>query len=184
MGNIYGYARVSTREQNEDRQLIALQEVRVPKQNIYLDKQSGRDFNRPMYLRLLKKLKREDLLYIQSIDRLGRNYDEILEQWRILTKERKVDISVLDMPLLDTRRGKDLMGTFLSDIVLQVLSFVAENERKSIRQRQREGIEAAKLRGVQFGRPKLPMPENFLEAYARWVSRSEEHTSELQSHLT
>lgn len=148
MGNIYGYARVSTREQNEDRQLIALQEVRVPKQNIYLDKQSGRDFNRPMYLRLLKKLKREDLLYIQSIDRLGRNYDEILEQWRILTKERKVDISVLDMPLLDTRRGKDLMGTFLSDIVLQVLSFVAENERKSIRQRQREGIEAAKLRGV------------------------------------
>ncbi len=149
MGNIYGYARVSTREQNEDRQLIALQEVRVPKQNIYLDKQSGRDFNRPMYLRLLKKLKREDLLYIQSIDRLGRNYDEILEQWRILTKERKVDISVLDMPLLDTRRGKDLMGTFLSDIVLQVLSFVAENERKSIRQRQREGIEAAKLRGVQ-----------------------------------
>lgn len=136
MGNIYGYARVSTREQNEDRQLIALQEVRVPKQNIYLDKQSGRDFNRPMYLRLLKKLKREDLLYIQSIDRLGRNYDEILEQWRILTKERKVDISVLDMPLLDTRRGKDLMGTFLSDIVLQVLSFVAENERKSIRQRQ------------------------------------------------
>ena len=130
MGNIYGYARVSTREQNEDRQLIALQEVRVPKQNIYLDKQSGRDFNRPMYLRLLKKLKREDLLYIQSIDRLGRNYDEILEQWRILTKERKVDISVLDMPLLDTRRGKDLMGTFLSDIVLQVLSFVAENERK------------------------------------------------------
>ena len=171
MGNIYGYARVSTREQNEDRQLIALQEVRVSKQNIYLDKQSGRDFNRPMYLRLLKKLKREDLLYIQSIDRLGRNYDEILEQWRILTKERKVDISVLDMPLLDTRRGKDLMGTFLSDIVLQVLSFVAENERKSIRQRQREGIEAAKLRGVQFGRPKLPMPENFLEAYARWVSK-------------
>ena len=161
MGNIYGYARVSTREQNEDRQLIALQEVRVPKQNIYLDKQSGRDFNRPMYLRLLKKLKREDLLYIQSIDRLGRNYDEILEQWRILTKERKVDISVLDMPLLDTRRGKDLMGTFLSDIVLQVLSFVAENERKSIRQRQREGIEAAKLRGVQFGRPKLPMPGKF-----------------------
>ena len=139
MGNIYGYARVSTREQNEDRQLIALQEVRVPKQNIYLDKQSGRDFNRPMYLRLLKKLKREDLLYIQSIDRLGRNYDEILEQWRILTKERKVDISVLDMPLLDTRRGKDLMGTFLSDIVLQVLSFVAENERKSLSSQSRRG---------------------------------------------
>ncbi len=124
MGNIYGYVRVSTREQNEDRQLIALDEVSVPKENIYMDKQSGRDFNRPMYRRLLKKLKRDDLLYIKSIDRLGRNYDEILEQWRILTKERKVDIVVLDMPLLDTRRGRDLMGTFLSDIVLQVLSFV------------------------------------------------------------
>lgn len=171
MGNVYGYVRVSTREQNEDRQMIALDEVFVPKENIYMDKQSGRDFNRPMYMRLLKKLKGDDLLYIKSIDRLGRNYDEILEQWRILTKERKVDIVVLDMPLLDTRRGRDLMGTFLSDIVLQVLSFVAENERKNIRQRQREGIEAAKLRGVQFGRPKAPMPENFEQVYRKWITK-------------
>lgn len=171
MSNIYGYVRVSTREQNEDRQMIALDEVFVPKQNIYMDKQSGKDFNRPMYMRLLKKLERDDLLYIKSIDRLGRNYDEILEQWRILTKERKVDIVVLDMPLLDTRRGRDLMGTFLSDIVLQVLSFVAENERKNIRQRQKEGIEAARLRGVQFGRPKVPVPENFGSVYQRWLSK-------------
>ena len=127
-----------------------------------MDKQSGKDFERPMYQQMVKKLKQNDLLYIQSIDRLGRNYEEIVEQWRLLTKEKKVDIVVLDMPLLDTRRGKDLMGTFLSDIVLQILSYVAENERKNIRQRQKEGIEAAKQRGVQFGRPKNPLPENCL----------------------
>ncbi|MCI9218851.1 MAG: recombinase family protein [Lachnospiraceae bacterium] len=168
MGNQYGYVRVSTREQNEDRQMIALNSAEVPKQNIYVDKQSGKDFNRPMYRKLLRRLRQDDLLYIKSIDRLGRNYGEVLEQWRILTKEKKVDIVVLDMPLLDTRRGKDLVGTFLSDIVLQVLSFVAENERKNIRERQREGIEAAKLRGVNFGRPLKPLPENFEEACERW----------------
>ena len=165
---IYGYIRVSTREQNEDRQWIALREVGVPEQNILLDKQSGKDFHRPQYRRLVRKLKKDDLLYIKSIDRLGRNYGEILEQWRLLTKEKGVHIVVLDMPLLDTRRGKDLMGTFLSDIVLQVLSFVAENERVNIRQRQAEGIAAAKARGVRFGRPPKPLPENFHSAYQRW----------------
>ena len=168
MGNVYGYVRVSTKEQNEDRQLLALHEVAVPEKNIYLDKQSGKYFDRPRYRRLLQKLKPADMLYIKSIDRLGRNYEEILEQWRILTREKSVDIVVLDMPLLDTRRGRDLMGTFLSDIVLQVLSFVAENERKNIRQRQREGIEAARLRGVRFGRPAKPLPENFDQAYEMW----------------
>ena len=137
MSNIYGYIRVSTREQNEDRQLIALREMSVPEKNIFMDKQSGKDFNRPQYKKLVKKLKPGDLLYIKSIDRLGRNYEEIQNQWRVLTKEKGIDIVVLDMPLLDTRRGKDLVGTFLSDIVLQVLSFVAENERSNIRQRQR-----------------------------------------------
>ena len=168
IGRIYGYIRVSTREQNEDRQWIALREVGVPEKNILLDKQSGKDFLRPQYRRLVRKLKKDDLLYIKSIDRLGRNYGEILEQWRLLTKEKGVDIVVLDMPLLDTRRGKDLMGTFLSDIVLQVLSFVAENERVNIRQRQAEGIVAAKARGVRFGRPPKPLPENFHSAYQRW----------------
>ncbi len=167
-GTIYGYVRVSTREQNEDRQLIALGEMGVPEENIYMDKQSGKDFNRPQYKKLLKKIKKDDLLYIKSIDRLGRNYEEILEQWRILTKEKGVDIAVLDMPLLDTRRGKDLMGTFLSDIVLQVLSFVAENERTNIRARQAEGIAAAKARGVRFGRPPRPLPENYHDCYQRW----------------
>lgn len=169
MGNIYGYLRVSIKEQNEDRQMLALHKVQVPEQNIYMDKQSGKDFNRPMYRQLVGRLQQDDLLYIKSIDRLGRNYEEILEQWRFLTKDKKVDIVVLDMPLLDTRRGKDLLGTFLSDIVLQVLSFVAENERKNIRQRQREGIEAAKLRGVQFGRPQKPLPENFIQIYELWL---------------
>ena len=164
----YGYIRVSTREQNEDRQLIALREMSIPEKNIFMDKQSGKDFNRPQYKKLVKKLKPDDLLYIKSIDRLGRNYTEILEQWRILPKEKKIDIVVLDMPLLDTRRGKDLMGTFLSDIVLQVLSFVAENERTNIRQRQAEGIAAAKARGVRFGRPPRPLPENYHSAYRRW----------------
>lgn len=164
----YGYIRVSSHDQNEDRQLIALHEVGVLDADIYIDKQSGKDFERPQYKRLLRKLKRGDLLYVKSIDRLGRNYAEILEQWRILTKDKGVDIVVLDMPLLDTRRGKDLMGTFLSDIVLQVLSFVAENERVNIRQRQAEGIAAAKARGVRFGRPPAPLPENFHGVYQRW----------------
>ena len=165
---IYGYIRVSTREQNEDRQVIALREVGVPERNVYIDKQSGKDFERPQYRKMVRKLKKDDLLYIKSIDRLGRNYSEILEQWRILTKEKGIDIVVLDMPLLDTRRGKDLMGTFLSDIVLQVLSFVAENERTNIRQRQAEGIAAAKARGVRFGRPPAPLPENFHHLYQQW----------------
>ena len=168
MNNVYGYVRVSTREQNEDRQMIAMKEQSVPAKNLYVDKQSGKDFERPQYQRMVRKLKKDDLLYIKSIDRLGRNYGEILEQWRILTKEKGIDIVVLDMPLLDTRRGRDLMGTFLSDVVLQVLSFVAENERTNIRQRQAEGIAAAKARGVRFGRPPRPLPENYHSAYQRW----------------
>lgn len=168
MTKVYGYIRVSTREQNEDRQRLALEAAQVPPGNIYLDKQSGKDFQRPQYQKLARRMKPEDLLYIKSIDRLGRNYEEILEQWRFLTKEKGVDIVVLDMPLLDTRRGKDLMGTFLSDIVLQLLSFVAENERSNIRQRQAEGIAAAKARGVQFGRPPKPLPENFPWAWRQW----------------
>ena len=167
-GTIYGYIRVSTREQNEDRQRLALAALPVPEENIYMDKQSGKDFERPQYRRLVRRLRRDDLLYVKSIDRLGRNYSEILEQWRMLTKEKGVDIAVLDMPLLDTRRGKDLMGTFLSDIVLQVLSFVAENERDNIRQRQAEGIAAAKARGVRFGRPPLPLPDKFHLLHQAW----------------
>lgn len=169
--NIYGYIRVSSKDQNEDRQRIALAEAGVRDQNIFGDKQSGKDFNRPQYKKLLKKLKEDDLLYVKSIDRLGRNYEEIQEQWRVITKEKRVDIVVLDMPLLDTRRGKDLMGTFLSDIVLQVLSFVAENERVSIRQRQAEGIAAAKAKGVKFGRPALPLPDNFHSVHKAWRNR-------------
>ena len=169
-GNIYGYVRVSSRDQNEDRQLMAFAVLRIPEKNIYLDKQSGKDFERPQYRKMVRKLKKDDLLYIKSIDRLGRNYEEILEQWRVLTKEKGIDIVVLDMPLLDTRRGKDLMGTFLSDIVLQVLSFVAENERINIRQRQAEGIAAAKAKGVKFGRPPKPLPENFHNLYQKWKS--------------
>lgn len=168
IAEIYGYVRVSTKEQNEDRQMIALQDVAVPERNIYVDKQSGKDFERPQYKKLLRKMKKDDLLYIKSIDRLGRNYNEIQEQWRILTKDKGVDIVVLDMPLLDTRRGKDLMGTFLSDIVLQVLSFAAENERMNIRQRQAEGIAAAKAKGVRFGRIPRPLPENFHAVYQSW----------------
>ena len=163
--SVYGYIRVSSKDQKEDRQQIALKEVGVERLNIYVDKRSGKDFNRPQYKKMLRKLKKDDLLYIKSIDRLGRNYEEILQQWRILTKEKGVDIVVLDMPLLDTRRGKDLMGTFLSDIVLQVLSFVAENERTNIKQRQSEGIAAAKAQGIKFGRPPLPLPDNFYEVH-------------------
>lgn len=165
---IYGYIRVSSIDQNEDRQLISLRELSIPEQQIFMDKQSGKDFQRPQYKKLVRKLRKDDLLYIKSIDRLGRNYEEIQIQWRILTKEKGVDIVVLDMPLLDTRRGKDLMGTFLSDIVLQVLSFAAENERVNIRQRQAEGIAVAKSKGVKFGRPPKPLPENFQESYRRW----------------
>ena len=169
--SVYGYIRVSSKDQKEDRQQIALKEVGVELQNIYVDKQSGKDFNRPQYKKMLRKLKKDDLLYIKSIDRLGRNYEEILQQWRILTKEKGVDIVVLDMPLLDTRRGKDLMGTFLSDIVLQVLSFVAENERTNIKQRQAEGIAAAKAQGIKFGSPPLPLPDNFYEVHKAWRSK-------------
>lgn len=162
---------MSTREQNEDRQLLAMRELSIPEKNIYIDKQSGKDFERPQYKKLVRRMKKDDLLYIKSIDRLGRNYKEILEQWRVLTKEKGVDIVVMDMPLLDTRRGKDLMGTFLSDIVLQVLSFVAENERTNIRQRQAEGIAAAKARGVKFGRPPRPLPENFHSVHRDWRNK-------------
>lgn len=167
----YGYVRVSSQDQNEDRQMIALRGAGCGERMIFKDKQSGKDFNRPQYRRMLKRLKPGDLIYIKSIDRLGRNYEEIIEQWRYLTKEKGVDIVVLDMPLLDTRRGKDLMGTFLSDIVLQILSFVAENERKNIRERQREGIDAAKARGVRFGRPERPLPVNFASVYREWKSK-------------
>lgn len=166
--NIYGYVRVSAKDQNEDRQMIAMHTAGVPDRNIFLDKQSGRDFERTHYKRLVKRLKKDDLLYIKSIDRLGRCYEEILEQWRIITKDRQADIVVMDMPLLDTRRGKDLMGTFLADIVLQVLSFVAENERKNIRQRQKEGIAIARQRGVSFGRVPRELPHNFFEVCNKW----------------
>ena len=169
--NTYGYVRVSSREQNENRQLIALKEVGLTGNVIFLDKQSGKDFNRPQYKKLLRKLKKGDSLYVKSIDRMGRNYEEIQQQWRLLTKEKGVDIVVLDMPLLDTRRGKDLMGTFLSDIVLQILSFVAENERTNIRQRQAEGIAAAKAKGVKFGRPSKPLPHNFHEVHRAWRAK-------------
>lgn len=167
MGTL-AYIRVSSKDQNEDRQLLAMRQLNIPERNIYIDKQSGKDFERPAYRRMVRRMKKDDLLYIKSIDRLGRNYEEIQQQWRILTKEKKIDIVVLDMPLLDTRRGKDLVGTFLSDIVLQVLSFVAENERTNIKQRQAEGIAAAKLRGVKFGRPPKPLPENFHTVYQKW----------------
>ncbi|MBO5032029.1 MAG: recombinase family protein [Lachnospiraceae bacterium] len=170
MGNMYAYVRVSTQQQNEDRQVIAMAEVGVSPENIYIDKQSGKDFDRPMYQKLLKRLRENDVLYVKSIDRLGRNYEEILEQWRLLTKDMRVDIVVLDMPILDTRKGKDLLGTLIADLVLTLLSYVSENERKAIRERQREGIEAAKKRGVKFGRPEKPVP-NFRMAYDKWVSK-------------
>lgn len=168
--NVYGYVRVSSRDQSEDRQLIAMKKLGVPENKIYVDKESGRDFDRPMYREMVRELNKNDLVYIKSIDRLGRNYKEIVEQWQFLTRDVQADIVVIDMPLLDTRRGKDLLGTFLSDIVLQVLSFVAENERDNIRSRQREGIEAAKERGVKFGRPVLPVPEDFEEIVKTWKS--------------
>lgn len=166
--NVYGYMRVSSKEQNEDRQKIALTEMGVPENNIYMDKQSGKDFERTQYKRLLRKLNENSVLYIKSIDRLGRNYGELNEQWRIITKEKKSDIVVIDMPLLDTRIEKNLLGTFISDVVLALLSYVAENERTNIKQRQAEGIAAAKARGVKFGRPPLPIPENFYQMHKDW----------------
>lgn len=171
MENQYGYIRVSSKEQNEDRQMIAMKNAGIVQANIYMDKQSGKDFNREQYRKMIRKMKKNDILYVKSIDRLGRNYDEIIQQWRMLTHQKGIDIVVLDMPLLDTRRGKDLMGTFLSDIVLQVLSFAAENERSNIRQRQQEGIAAAKEKGVRFGRPSLPVPGDFEKICAAWRAK-------------
>lgn len=168
MGNTYGYVRVSSMEQNEDRQMIALKEAGVLSDCIYMDKQSGKDFHRADYEKMVSQLENGDLLYIMSIDRLGRNYLEIQEQWRILTKEIGVDICVIDMPLLDTRKGKDLLGTFMADLVLQILSFVAENERENIRKRQEQGIEAAKRRGVRFGRPETKVPDDFKNIVRAW----------------
>lgn len=168
MTGAYGYIRVSSMDQNESRQRIALERQGIPSGHIFMDKMSGKDFQRPQYQAMLKKLRSGDQLYITSIDRLGRNYEEILEQWRIITKEKRVDIIVLDMPLLDTRRDKNLLGTFIADLVLQVLSFAAQNERENIRSRQAQGIAAAKQRGVRFGREVKPLPDNFLENCALW----------------
>ena len=164
----YGYIRVSTKEQIEERQRLAMLEAGIPAKHILLDKQSGKDFNRPRYRRLCKKMKPGDTLFIKSIDRLGRNYDEILEQWRYLTKERRIAIVVLDMPLLDTRKGKDLTGELISDIVLQLLSYVAQTEREYIHQRQAEGIAAAKARGVRFGRKPIQKPSEFNQVFQQW----------------
>lgn len=169
---VYGYIRVSMKEQNEDRQRIALAEFPVPENHIFLDKLSGKDFERPQYKKLMKKLRPGDILVIKSIDRLGRNYEEILNQWRIITKEKRADIVVLDMPLLDTRQtGRDLTGTFVADLVLQILSYVAQTERENIKQRQKAGIAAAKLRGVQFGRPRKPLPDNFQQVKEDWENK-------------
>ncbi|MFG6393753.1 MAG: recombinase family protein [Lachnospiraceae bacterium] len=165
---IYGYMRVSSREQNEDRQKMALLGIGIPEKQIYMDKLSGKDFDRPQYKKLIKKLDSNSVLYVKSIDRLGRNYMDLNEQWRIITKEKGADIVVIDMPLLDTRRDKNLLGTFISDIVLSLLGFVAENERANIRQRQAEGIVAAKTRGVKFGRPPIPVPDNFHKMRKDW----------------
>lgn len=166
----YGYIRVSTREQNERRQQDALRSFGIPDKNIFIDKMSGKDFDRPEYIKMMKQLKKGDILTVKSIDRLGRNYEDVIEQWRIITKEKGVDIKVLDMPLLDTTQAKDLLGTFIADLVLQLLSFVAENERSTIRQRQAEGIASAKARGVKFGRPAKPNPKNFDKLCERWLN--------------
>ena len=168
---VYGYIRVSSIDQNEARQMIAMKEADVSDNNIFIDKQSGKDFDRPAYKKLIRKLKAGDLLYVFSIDRLGRSYEEVQNQWRILTREIGIDICVLDMPLLDTRNGKDLMGTFIADLVLQILSFVAESERENIKKRQAQGIAAAKLKGVKFGRPPKDMPEDFSEIISAWEKR-------------
>lgn len=171
MGKVYGYVRVSSTDQNEDRQLIALSVAGVADESVYIDKQSGKDFERPQYKRMIKKLKSGDLLYILSIDRLGRNYEEIQRQWRVLTKDIGVDICVIDMPLLDTRNGKDLMGTFIADLVLQILSFVAQSERENIKKRQAEGIAAAKAKGVKFGRPEKDVPTDFGKIIKEWEQK-------------
>lgn len=171
MNQIYGYIRVSARDQNEDRQIIALSACDIPQNNLFIDKQSGKDFDRPAYKRLIKKLKPGDLLMVKSIDRLGRNYDEILAQWRVITKEKRTDIRVLDMPLLDTSIHRDLTGTLIADIVLQLLSYVAQTEREAIKQRQAEGIAAAKARGIKFGRPPAQLPTNFHVIYKQWAAR-------------
>ncbi len=171
MKRIYGYVRVSSKDQKEDRQMIAMKELMVPENNIYMDKLSGKDFNRPQYRSMIRKLKENDLIYIKSIDRLGRNYEDIIEQWKYITKVKKADICVIDMPVLDTRRGKDLVGTLISDIILSLLSYFSEAERKNIRQRQAEGISAAKAKGVKFGRKAKPLPENFSAVCRRWKDK-------------
>ena len=171
MAQIYGYVRVSSIDQNEERQIVELLKRNVLPKNIYIDKQSGKSFERPQYKKLVRKLKQGDLLYILSIDRLGRNYLEIQEQWRIVTKEKGIDICVIDMPLLDTRNGKDLMGTFIADLVLQILSFVAQNERENIRKRQAQGIAVAKAKGIKFGRPEIALPENFGALVHEWEKK-------------
>ena len=168
MGQTYAYLMVSTREQNEERQLAAIEGLEIPKDNVFLDKESGRNFHRPEYIKMKAKMEKEEILYIKSIDRLGRNYHEILEEWRFLTREKYVDIVVLDIPLLDTRIGKDLTGTLISDLVLQILSYVAEREYQNIKQRQREGILAAKNNGVKFGRPRIEVSSSFYLAAERW----------------
>jgi len=171
MSKTYGYVRVSSADQNEDRQMIEMERAGVPPGNIFIDKQSGKNFDRPNYKRLVRRLKDGDLLYILSIDRLGRNYEEIQNQWRILTKDKGVDIVVIDMPLLDTRQGKDLMGTFIADLVLQILSFVAQSEREKIKERQEQGIAAAKARGVRFGRPEKEVPDDFVHMVGLWEKK-------------
>lgn len=171
-GNVYGYVRVSTKEQNEDRQILALQAFPVSSQNIYMDKLSGKDFNRPQYQKILRKLRQGDVLVVKSIDRLGRNYEEILAQWKMITKRKQADVVVLDMPLLDTRKSsRDLTGTFVADLVLQILSYVAQTERENILQRQKEGLEAARKRGVQFGRPRKPVPDQFWQLKEEWENK-------------
>lgn len=169
---VYGYVRVSSIDQNEDRQMVEMEQRKVAKGNIYVDKQSGKDFERPQYKKMIKKLKSGDLLYILSIDRLGRNYEDVQKQWRILTKEIGVDICVIDMPLLDTRNGKDLMGTFIADLVLQILSFVAQSERENIKKRQAQGIAAAQKKGIKFGRPEKELPLDFKEVVKRWENKT------------
>lgn len=168
---LYGYARVSSKDQHTDRQIITLRELGVPEKNIFIDKQSGKDFERPQYKRLLRKLDKDSVLYVKSIDRLGRNYEDLVTQWRYITKEKHADLVVCDMPLLDTRREKNLLGTFISDLVLGIFSYVAETERLNIKMRQREGIDAARRRGVKFGRPPRPLPDNFYEVHKRWRNK-------------
>lgn len=169
---IFGYVRVSARDQNIDRQMVVMERLKIPKNNLFIDKLSGKDFNRPNYKRMVKRMRAGDVLYIKSIDRLGRDYTEIIEQWRILTKKKRADIVVVDFPLLDTRKkDKDLTGTFIADLVLQILSYVAQTERENIKQRQREGITAAKAKGVRFGRPAKDVPEDFLEIYEKWKKK-------------